>query len=75
MTNEKGARAFKISGMTCGHCKSAVESAIRKVADVREVSVDLEAGTAIVVAGPADHAIIAAVEDAGYEAKAATIDS
>lgn len=75
MSKQTENRVFKVSGMTCGHCKAAVESAIRGVANVDQVSVDLNAGKAVVVGRPTDQAIIAAVEEAGYTAKAATIES
>ena len=73
--NESTKRTFKIAGMTCGHCKVAVEEAIMRLAEVHDVSVDLNAGKALVVGGPADSMIVAAVEEAGYEAHAATIVS
>ncbi len=66
--NENSKRTFKIVGMTCGHCKAAVEEAIRQLADVHDVSVDLKAGMALVVGGPADSMIVAAVEAAGFQA-------
>lgn len=72
MTEENHNRLFNIAGMTCGHCKTAVEVAIRRVTGVAQVTVDLKAGQATVFGNPVDHAIIAAVEDAGYEAKAVT---
>jgi len=75
MTEHGNQRIFEVSGMTCGHCKMAVESAIRQLSDVHEVSVDLKAGKAVVVGDSPDHVIIAAVEEAGYTAKAATIES
>jgi copper chaperone len=72
MSKQTNNRVFRVSGMSCGHCKAAVESAIRGVANVDQVSVDLNAGQAVVVGSPTDQAIIAAVEEAGYEAKAIT---
>jgi copper chaperone len=68
MHNNTENRTFTVLGMTCGHCKAAVETAIRQVANVRGVSVDLKAGKAIVIGDPPDAAIIAAVKEAGYEA-------
>ncbi|SEH69704.1 copper chaperone [Halobacillus karajensis] len=35
---------LKIEGMTCGHCKSAVEGALKEVDGVNEVNVNLETG-------------------------------
>ncbi|CDQ19929.1 cation transporter [Halobacillus karajensis] len=35
---------LKVEGMTCGHCKSAVEGALKEVDGVNEVNVNLETG-------------------------------
>ena len=34
---------YKVSGMTCQHCKASVEDSIKKLENVKSVSVDLEA--------------------------------
>jgi copper chaperone len=39
---------FLVTGMTCGHCVSAVESEVGAVAGVESVSVDLESGRLVV---------------------------
>ena len=44
MNQEPRKRVFQITGMTCGHCKSAVESAIRATDGVTAAQVDLKAG-------------------------------
>jgi copper chaperone len=54
--------------MTCGHCKSAVEEAIRQVPAVSDVKVDLSAGMVVVLGTPEAKQIIDAVNEAGYEA-------
>lgn len=61
-------KVFHISGMTCGHCKKAVESAIQSTQGVREVRVELEAGRATVTGHFTDAAIVASVGDSGYSA-------
>jgi len=61
---------INISGMSCNHCKIAVEKAIKALAGVEEVKVDLEGGKATVrydsdkVDGEALRSV---VKDAGYE--------
>ncbi|OCL25433.1 copper resistance protein CopZ [Orenia metallireducens] len=35
---------FKVKGMSCEHCKSAVESALKKTKGVEDAKVDLKAG-------------------------------
>lgn len=63
---------LNIAGMTCGHCKSAVESALKAVAGVLTVEVDLAAGKATVGGeGVQLEALVAAVADEGYNASAA----
>lgn len=56
-----------IEGMTCGHCKKAVEDALRSVEGVTSVEVDLEAGRARVEGGDVGR-MIAAVSEEGYTA-------
>lgn len=56
-----------IQGMTCGHCKKAVEEALASVDGVTKVEVDLDAGRASVEGGSLD-AMIAAVTEEGYAA-------
>jgi len=60
---------FRVPGMTCGHCVSAVTDEVRKIDGVTAVDVDLD--TKIVrVAGTHDlEAIRGAVDEAGYEAE------
>lgn len=62
---------FTVTGMTCGHCVQAVTSEVSKVAGVSAVEVDLEAGSVTVTSeSPINHtAVIAAVEEAGYQAQ------
>lgn len=58
---------LSVSGMTCGHCKAAVEEAANGIPGVSQATVDLDAGTVVVVGGePAD--IAAAIAEAGYQA-------
>ncbi|HEX7004608.1 MAG TPA: cation transporter [Trueperaceae bacterium] len=62
---------LKIGGMSCGHCQAAVESALKSVDGVEQVRVDLASGTAE-VEGDADlEALVAAVQEEGYQATAA----
>ncbi|AMV30592.1 Copper chaperone CopZ [Pirellula sp. SH-Sr6A] len=68
MNENEQTKVFQIVGMTCGHCKRAVESAIQSTQGVREVRVELDAGKATVTGRFPDDAIVASVEDAGYTA-------
>ncbi len=59
---------LEISGMTCGHCQHAVTSALTSVEGVQRARVDLAEGTAEVEGDAPVAALIAAVEDEGYQA-------
>ena len=74
MDNELGTIVLRISGMSCGGCAATVEKALRSVASVESVKVDLQSGMAEVRTGgkainPAE--LIAAVTIAGYGAQVA----
>ena len=59
-----------VDGMSCGHCEQTVANAIGSVPGVTDVTVDRTVGTAT-VDGEADvNDLVAAVENAGYEASA-----
>jgi copper chaperone len=64
---------FAVDGMTCSGCVRSVTNAITQVAGVRKVDVSLEAKSATVdfdTATTAPAAIVAAIEGAGFEARA-----
>lgn len=64
-----GVIALSVSGMSCQHCVAAVEEALRDVAGVEHVEVDLGEGRATVAGSGLDAAALrAAVADAGYDA-------
>lgn len=59
---------FTVPGMTCGHCTSAVESELKKVAGVHEVQIDLDTKSVAVSGVDLDWSTLeAAVDEAGYE--------
>jgi len=58
-----------VAGMSCSHCKAAVEEAVKALPGVQEAEVDLAAGTTRVVFDPGTtttNAIIQAIVDADY---------
>ncbi len=60
---------LKIEGMSCGHCRQAVERALAAVAGVdRVVEVSVERGIARVEGNADPRALVAAVEEEGYKA-------
>ena len=60
---------YTVAGMSCGHCKAAVEEEVGRVPGVEFVSADV-ATKLVVVRGEAlaDEALRAAIDEAGYEA-------
>ena len=64
--------SYLVTGMTCGHCVSAVSAEISGLDGVTEVTVDLVPGAVSTVhvrsdAALADADVAAAVEEAGYD--------
>ena len=62
---------LQVSGMSCGHCASTVESALRSRPGVRNAKVHLGDGAAEVEydeTSVAPEQLIAAIEDVGYGA-------
>ncbi len=63
---------IKIEGMSCGHCRSAVEEALNQVDGVTSVlEVSLEKGLAQVEGDAPAERLIEAIKQAGYEAEIA----
>ena len=60
---------YTVTGMTCGHCISAVSGELGKVAGVTNVAVDLDTGQVTVTSDtPLDPSSVrAAIDEAGYE--------
>ncbi|BCL15386.1 heavy-metal-associated domain-containing protein [Micromonospora sagamiensis] len=60
---------YKVQGMTCGHCVSAVSSELGAVAGVTDVQVDLASGQVTVTSdAPLEtETVRAAVDEAGFE--------
>ena len=59
---------FTVPGVSCDHCRSAIESEVSAVAGVESVEVDLDAKTVTVNGELLDErAIVAAIDEAGYE--------
>lgn len=60
---------YTVSGMSCGHCKAAVEGEVGRVPGVESVNADVDTKL-VVVRGEAleEEALRAAIDEAGYEA-------
>ena len=57
---------YSVPGISCDHCKSAIEAEVAKVDGVNNVEVDID-GKSVLVVGGDDAAIRAAIDDAGYD--------
>ena len=66
MTIDTSARTYAVSGISCDHCKRAIEGEVAAVTGVVTVDVDIERKI-VTVHGGDDTAIRGAIEDAGYD--------
>ncbi len=67
---------LQLGGMSCEGCASHVQESLSETEGVVEATVDLEAATAEVTFDPDRtdlRALVDAVEDAGYQAREATV--
>ncbi len=71
-TTTQSRTSLDITGMTCASCVRRVERALGKVEGVESANVNFASEKALITAGPAVaiEALVAAVEKAGYAAKA-----
>jgi copper chaperone len=60
-------RSYSVPGISCGHCKSAIEGEVAKVAGVDSVVVDIDARTVAVEGAAEDADVRAAIDEAGYD--------
>jgi copper chaperone len=66
------AATYRVAGMTCDHCTIAVAGEVAKVDGVASVDVDLDTKLVRVHGTDIDAAaVVAAIDEAGYEAVAA----
>ncbi|WP_109472444.1 heavy-metal-associated domain-containing protein [Ornithinimicrobium cavernae] len=63
-------REYQVTGMTCGHCEMSVREEVEQIAGVQGIEVSAETGRLVVTAGQPveDAAVLAAVDEAGYQA-------
>jgi copper chaperone CopZ len=65
-------RVYSVPGISCGHCKQAIETEVSKVSGVDTVLVDIAAKTVAVEGGASDEALRAAIDEAGYDISSVT---
>ncbi|GAA3716117.1 copper chaperone CopZ [Salinicoccus jeotgali] len=65
-------KTIKVEGMTCGHCKSAVEGALNELDGITSANVDLDADKVDVEYDDqkvTESSMVEAIEDQGYDVK------
>ena len=60
-------RTYSVPGISCGHCKTAIETELAPVSGVESAVVDIDAKTVTVNGDASEDAVRAAVDEAGYE--------
>lgn len=60
-------RAYSVSGISCEHCKKAIESEVAQLPDVLLVEVDVASKTVTVEGDASDTSIRSAIDSAGYD--------
>ena len=62
---------YSVPGVSCAHCRTAITNEVSRVEGVDSVDVDLDAKTVRISGEPLDEqALIAAIDEAGYEVAA-----
>ena len=61
---------YSVPGISCGHCKNAIEAEVREVDGVQSAIVDIDARVVVVEGEATEEAVRAAVAEAGYEVDA-----
>lgn len=59
-------KIYKVDGMTCGGCSSAVRKALERAFPQAEVTVSLEEGTALIRGEHEEQQALEAIENAGF---------
>jgi copper chaperone len=65
-------RTYSVPGISCGHCKAAIEGELVGADGVESAVVDIDAKTVLVTGEIAEDAVRAAVDEAGYEVASVT---
>ena len=60
-------QTYTVPGVTCGHCKNAIEGEVAQVPGVSRVEVDIETKRVVVEGDAAQQAVMAAIVEAGYD--------
>ena len=66
---------LQVQGMSCGPCVKHITEALRPLEGVSDIAVDLQAGRVKVNGDSDSHALLSALQEAGYPAQLATMES
>ncbi len=61
-----GGITYRVTGMSCDHCRKAVEESVGAVPGVRAVAADPATGTVLVDGDPDGRLVRDAIVEAGY---------
>ena len=61
---------YQVTGMTCAHCENSIREEVGQIAGVDRIEVSAGSGRLVVTSSApiSDSAVLAAVDEAGYEA-------
>lgn len=60
---------LEVEGMSCAHCVASITKAVQPLPGVTDVTVDLDAAAVTVTGQPDRAAVVAAIEDCGYDVR------
>ena len=60
-------RTYSVPGISCGHCKNAIEGELAPLDGVESALVDIDAKTVMVIGEITEVDVRSAVDEAGYE--------
>lgn len=65
--SEVAERTYRVPGISCDHCKAAIEGEVGRLPGVASVTVDVASRTVTVVGQASDEEIRSAIDAAGYD--------
>jgi copper chaperone len=66
-TDTSDTSTYTVPGASCGHCSSAISTQLQQVEGVEGVDVDLNTKTVTVRGNVSREAVVAAIDEAGYD--------
>ena len=69
-----GTRVYAVPGISCDHCRNAIEGGLAQVEGVTAVAVDVLGKRVRVEGSAADEAIRLRLDELGYEADSAALE-